>query len=95
MDCTFRHRLLIVKFIVDILEQLDLSLEHISKRDVHNARFGLMMTDNALELVLHQIAKDKDKDKDRELRNWQHKFDEYPHRTALAKAQGQHFDAKA
>lgn len=31
----------------------------ISKGDVHYARFGMMLTDNAVELILHQIAKDK------------------------------------
>ena len=46
-------------FLATVLEQLDLALEHVSKRDVHNARFGLMLTDNAVELVLHQIAKDQ------------------------------------
>jgi hypothetical protein len=46
-------------FLASVLEQLDLALEHISKSDVHNARFGVMLTDNAIELVLHQIAKDQ------------------------------------
>jgi hypothetical protein len=32
-------------FLAAVLEQLDLALEHVSKRDVHNARFGLMLTD--------------------------------------------------
>lgn len=88
--CALRHDLPMVKFISGVLEQLDLALEHLSKHEVHSARFGLMMTDNVLELVFHQIAKDKD----RELRSWQRKFDEYPHKAALAEAQGQHFDAK-
>jgi hypothetical protein len=46
-------------FLATVLEQLDLAFEHVSKRDIHNARFGLMLVDNAVELVLHQIAKDK------------------------------------
>jgi len=46
-------------FLAGVLEQMDLALEHISKRGVHDARFGLMLTDNAVELALHQIAKDK------------------------------------
>ena len=46
-------------FLASVIEQLDLALEHIRKGDVHNARFGLMLTDNALELVLHRHAKDK------------------------------------
>lgn len=44
------------KFLTDVLEQMDLALEHISKRAVHDARFGLMLTDNAVELTLHEIA---------------------------------------
>jgi len=51
-----------IMFLAGVLEQLDLALEHIAKGDDHNARFGLMMTDNALELVLHQITKDKRSD---------------------------------
>ncbi|MGJ8534876.1 MAG: hypothetical protein ACSHYC_22005 [Alphaproteobacteria bacterium] len=46
-------------FLASVLEQLDFAFEQVEKRDVHNARFSLMLTDNALELVLHQIAKDK------------------------------------
>ena len=45
-------------FLADVLEQMDLALEHIEKGGVHDARFGLMMTDNAVELVLHQTAKE-------------------------------------
>jgi len=46
-------------FLASVIEQLDLALEQISKVDVHYARFGMMLTDNAVELILHQIAKDK------------------------------------
>ena len=51
-----------MKFLSSVVEQLDLALEHITNGDVHNARFGLMLTDNALELVLHEIAKNKQSD---------------------------------
>ena len=44
-------------FLASVIEQLDLALEQISKGDVHYARFGMMLTDNAVELILHQIAK--------------------------------------
>lgn len=50
-------------FLAGVLEQMDLALEHISKRGVHDARFGLMLTDNAVELALHQIAKDKNSER--------------------------------
>lgn len=79
-----------VKFIAGVLEQLDVALEHISKGDVHNARFGLMMTDNALELTLHRFAGDKLG----ELKAWDRKWDAYPHKDELLAAQGQHFDRK-
>jgi hypothetical protein len=49
-------------FLAIVLEQLGLALEHVRKGDVRNVRFGLMLTDNALEPVLHQIAKDKKRD---------------------------------
>jgi hypothetical protein len=77
-------------FLAGVLEQMDLALEHIAKRDVHNARFGLMLTDNALELVLHQIAKDKSGD----LKAFLHLKQEYRHTKALDDALGRSFDAK-
>jgi hypothetical protein len=52
-----RHYSRVLLVLATVLEQLDLALEHILKRDIHNARFGLMLTDSARELVLHQIAK--------------------------------------
>jgi hypothetical protein len=69
-------------FLAGILEQLDLAVEHISKGDDHNARFGLMMTDNALELVLHQIVKDKRS----EAAGWRHREKPYEHEAKLKKA---------
>jgi hypothetical protein len=78
----FRHYPAMLLFLATILEQLDLALEHILKRDVHNARFGLMLTDNALELVLHQIAKDTAND--RSFYAWRQEVD--PHQAALDRA---------
>ena len=77
-------------FLATVLEQLDLALEHVSKRDVHNARFGLMLTDNAIELVFHQMAKEKAG----YLKVFSHLRDTYPHQTALDKALGRSFDDK-
>jgi hypothetical protein len=85
MDC-FQMLL----FLASVLEQLDLALEHIAKGDVHNARFGLMLTDNAVELVLHQIAKDKASD----LKSFPYLREEYAHQDALNRALGRNFDAK-
>lgn len=77
-------------FLATIIEQLDLALEHVTKRDVHNARFGLMLTDNALELFLHQLAKEKRG----YMGAFKHLHDKYPHHAALDKALGRSFDAK-
>ena len=79
-----------ILFLATVIEQPDLALEHISNRDVHNARFGLMLTDNAIELVLHQIAKDKATES--ELLSYAQK--EYKHQSALNKALGRSFDHK-
>lgn len=77
-------------FLGTILEQLDVALEHVQKRDVHNARFSLMLTDNLVELVLHQIAKDLAG----RHKNYQHLREKYPHTEALEKALGRAFEAK-
>jgi phosphopantetheinyl transferase (holo-ACP synthase) len=77
-------------FLASVLEQVDLALEHTAKGDVHNARFGLMLTDNAVELVLHQVAKDKASD----LKSFSFLQKEYAHQDALNKALGRNFDAK-
>jgi hypothetical protein len=46
-------------YLANILDQLDLALEHLKKEDPNNARFSLMLSDNVVELLLHQTAKDK------------------------------------
>lgn len=45
-------------FLATVLDQMDLALEHIGKGSVHDARFALMLTDNAVELAIHQFAVD-------------------------------------
>lgn len=77
-------------FLAGVLEQMDLALEHISKREVHDARFGLMLTDNAVELMLHQIAKDRAS----RIKAFQHLERDYPHKDELAQALGRSFEAK-
>jgi hypothetical protein len=77
-------------FLATVLEQLDLALEHVSKRDVHNARFGLMLIDNAMELVLHQIAKDKAL----KIKIFGYSQEKYSHQAALDKALGRSFESK-
>lgn len=77
-------------FLAGVLEQLDLALEHVSKREVHDARFGLMLTDNAVELVLHQIAKEMNS----RLKHFPHVESSFAHKEELAEALGRSFDAK-
>ena len=79
-----------MKFLSSVVEQLDLALEHIAKDDLHNARFGLMLTDNALELVLHQIAKDKQRD----AASYRYGREPYPYRKQLKAALLRRFDEK-
>lgn len=69
-------------FLAGVVEQLDLALEHIRKADVHDARFGLMLTDNVLELVLHQIVEEKRA----EVSSWRYRENSYPHQALLKKA---------
>ena len=77
-------------FLANNLEQLDLALEHISQGDANNARFGLILTDNAVEITLHQLAKDKKN----ELKAFAHKAESFQHKAALEDALGPRFDAK-
>lgn len=77
-------------FLATIIEQLDLALAHVGKRNAHDARFGLMLTDNAVELVLHRIAEERSS----RLRNYAFMRDSYAHQAAMEKALGKSFDAK-
>jgi hypothetical protein len=79
-----------LRFLANVIEQLDVALEHLTKSDANNARFGLMLTDNVVELMLHQLAKDK---KD-ELKICSYKREEFRHPAALAKALGRNFESK-
>ncbi|GAA6201725.1 hypothetical protein [Aquicoccus sp. SU-CL01552] len=77
-------------FLAHTLEQLDLALEHVLKGDANSARFAVMLTDNALELVLHQLARDE-----RRARSASWKRDKvYEDAAVLEAALGRHFDAK-
>ncbi|MGX1260065.1 hypothetical protein [Sinorhizobium fredii] len=79
-----------LKFLASVLDQMDLALEHIRKGGVHDARFGLMLTDNAVELAIHELAKEKHA----ELKAWAHMREEYPHKKELEEAMGRSFEAK-
>jgi hypothetical protein len=83
-------RLTMLAQLAHTLEQLDLALEQIVKGDANSARFGLMLTDNAVEISLHRIAANKDI----ELRQWHQARQTFPHAEALTKALGRNFDPK-
>ena len=77
-------------FLANNVEQLDLALEQILLGDANNARFGLMLTDNAVEITLHQIALDA------QARNRPKWYDDkpYEHAKELRSALGRDFSAK-
>jgi hypothetical protein len=77
-------------FLGNTIEQLDLALEHVRKGDPNNARFGLMLIDNVVELNLHRLAKDTE----RQMKALTHLREKFEHGAALEKALGQNFGAK-
>lgn len=79
-----------LRFLAHTLEQLDLALEHVLKGDAHSARFPVMLTDNALELVLHQFASDERRERSA---LWKREKT-YDDAVELEAALGRHFDAK-
>ncbi|MCS4092630.1 hypothetical protein [Rhizobium sp. BK176] len=79
-----------LRFLASVLDQMDLALEHIQKGSIHDARFGLMLTDNVVELVLHRIAKDQHE----RLKAYRHLAEKYQHTKELEEAMGRSFEAK-
>ncbi|NTE86101.1 hypothetical protein [Agrobacterium rubi] len=78
-----------LSFYAALLDQMDLALEHLDKGSVHDARFALMLTDNAVELAIHKLATEKHSD----LMSWSH-LEKHPHTQELIEAVGQSFNAK-
>jgi hypothetical protein len=74
----------------NIIEQLDLAAEHLGYCDPNNAWFALMLSDNIIELTLHQYAKEKRS----ELKANSWRKETYAHERALEKALGRWFDEK-
>jgi hypothetical protein len=70
-------------FLANIIEQIQLAVEHISKGDANNARFGLMLLDNAVEITLHRIAQDKQRSLDPP---WYYHAKPYEHHAMLSAA---------
>src|SRR4051794_31863558 len=79
-------------FLANNIEQLDLALEHIVQGDANNARFGLMLTDNAVEITLHQLAMDRHRDIKGNA--WRYEKNPFPHEKELVAALGRHFEPK-
>ncbi len=79
-----------LSFLVNIVEQLDLAKDHVAKGDANNARFALMLIDNALEIALHQMAKDEQSERN----SFLYRDKPYDLSAALEAALGQHFDSK-
>lgn len=81
-----------LSFLANNIEQLDLALEHIALSDANNARFGLMLTDNIVEITLHQLALDRQSD----IKNRATYYEKnpFPHERELTGALRRHFDPK-
>ncbi|NNU37060.1 hypothetical protein G9X64_11290 [Rhizobium sophorae] len=62
-----------LSFYAALLDQMDLALEHLDKGGVHDARFALMLTDNAVELAIHRLATEKHA----HLKSWHHLEEAY------------------
>jgi hypothetical protein len=75
-------------FLANLIEQIDLAVEHLAKGDANNARFALMLSDNAVELMLHRMALDQK----RKLKDYPQGT--YAHKAVLERAQGRHFEEK-
>jgi hypothetical protein len=76
--------------LANTIEQLDLAAEHLALGDANNARFALMLSDNIVELTLHQYAKDKLD----ELKAFSWRNEAFEHEKALEKALSRYFDEK-
>jgi hypothetical protein len=79
-----------LKLLTNIVEQLDVALDHLKLGDANNGRFALMLTDNVIEIVLHQLAKDTQWN----LKEYRHLDEKFEHTAALERALGQHFGPK-
>ena len=77
--------------LAQIIEQLDLAAEQLEIDDPNYARFGLMLTDNALELSLHRLA-GQEQVRAVSMR-WKPDY-AHPHAKKLSAALGQDFGAK-
>lgn len=77
-----------IKFIANMIDQLDFALDHILLEDPNYKRLSLMLVDNALELALHRHASDRKRE-----RHWGSDR-ENPLAALIEEAIGQHFEPK-
>lgn len=80
-------------FLANNIEQLALARDHISAGDANNARFGLMLTDNVVEITLHQTALDAKMLEEVGSSSWLHR-EPYEHAKTLGDAVGRYFSPK-
>ncbi len=77
-----------IRFLANIIDQLDFALDHMALADVNYKRLALMLIDNAMELALHRHA-ENDKQPD-----WLRDKPPPEYLKALTEALGQRFEAK-
>jgi hypothetical protein len=79
-----------IRFLANVLEQMDLALDQLAVNDINYKRFTLMLVDNVVELTLHQYATDKS------FENERRRFlpEKYPAKLVAA-AMKQNFEDKA
>ena len=77
-------------FLANNIEQLDVAREHILLGDANNSRFGLMLTDNVIEITMHQTALDTQM----MALPKQYRTEPYKHARELQAALGRSFRAK-
>jgi len=77
-----------IRFLANIIDQLDFALDHIALADVNYKRLALMLIDNAVELALHQHAENEKQP------DWLMKEKPPEYLKALTQALGQRFEAK-
>lgn len=76
--------------LINNIEQLDLALNHLKIGNAGNARYALMLIDNALELTIHHAAKDKEA----EIAWKDIAGEQYAYKDDLQKALGSYFEEK-
>jgi len=81
---------IMIQFLADNIDQMDLALDQLSLRDRNFDRFALMLIDNVVELTLHKHAQDRGTENDMWARISSPRHDP----KAVASALGQHFEAK-